>query len=86
MALDQAGDQARGRGVLDGVAQEGGAGLGRLGRADRLLHGGEVALQDAGAGELLEVLQQARLEAGERVGATPRDMRATLAKRAIGRS
>ena len=67
VTFDQARDQARGFGVLDEVAQEGGAYVVRLGGADRLLDGGEAAVEDAGVGELLEVLQEARLETGERI-------------------
>src|SRR5258706_15477264 len=37
-----------------------------LGRADGLLDGGEVAFEDARARQLLDIAQQARLEAGER--------------------
>ncbi len=44
-----------------------GAGCVGLGGADRLLDGGELAVQDAGAGELFDVLEEAGAEAGERV-------------------
>ena len=67
VALDQARDQAGGLRLLDEVAKQRGAGRVALRRADRLLYRGEAAVKDARAGQRLEVLQQARLEAGERV-------------------
>jgi hypothetical protein len=67
VALDQACDEAGGLGLLDEVVEEAGAGRVRLGGADRLLHGSEAALENAGSGQLLDVLQKARPEAGERV-------------------
>ena len=54
-------------GVLDEVAEEGGAGLVGLRRADRLLHGGEFAVEDLGTGHFLDVLHQARPQAGKGV-------------------
>ena len=49
------------------VAQEGRAGRVLARRADRLLHGGELAVEDARAGQLLDVGDQPRPQAGERV-------------------
>jgi hypothetical protein len=67
VALDQAGDQARGFGVLDEVVEKTGAGLVRLRGTDRLLHGGKPAIENSRAAQLLDILQQAWSEAGQGV-------------------
>ena len=67
VALDQARDQARGLRLLDEIAQEGGARLARAQRPDRLLDRGELAIEDPRPRQLLDVLQEARLQARERV-------------------
>jgi len=66
VAADRLADEARGLHVLDELLQVARAGLAALGRADRLLHGGELALDDARAGELRRVADEAGLEARER--------------------
>ena len=63
--LDEAGDEAGGLGLLDEVAQQRGAGGIAAGGADRLLHGGELAVQDAGARQLLDIGEQPRPQPGK---------------------
>ncbi len=67
MLVDEAGDKAGVDGFGDEFAQEGGAGGVAAERADGLLHGGELAGEDAGAFDAFDVGQQAGLEAGEGV-------------------
>src|SRR5208283_1203549 len=67
VALDQAGDKPGFLRLLDEVAQEGGAGGVALRSADRLLHGGELAVENSGAGQLLEIAEEAGPQAGQRV-------------------
>src|SRR5438477_3929541 len=67
MALDQARYQPGFLRLLDKVAQKGGAGGIGPHRADRLLHGGELPVENACAGQFLEIRQQPRAQAGERV-------------------
>src|SRR5438128_9644810 len=53
MPLDQAGDDSDPLCLLDDIAQKGKAGGVLLRRANRLLHRGKLAVEDARAGQLL---------------------------------
>src|SRR5512146_3112540 len=64
VALDQARDEAGLLRFLDEIAQEGEAGRVLLGRPDRLLHGGELAGQDARARQLGGDVDEARAQPG----------------------
>ena len=65
MLFDQAGDQTAGCGLFDEGAQKFSAVCVVLVCADGLLDGGELTVEDARAGEFLDVTQQAWFETGE---------------------
>jgi hypothetical protein len=65
--FDEARDEAGRFRFLDKVAQEGSAGGVAAQRSDGLLHGGELTIEDARAGQFCEVAQQAGAQAGERI-------------------
>src|SRR5437868_7302445 len=67
VALDQARDEPGFLRLLDKVAQKGGAGGIASRRADRLLHGGELPVENARTGQFLQIRQQPRPQPGERV-------------------
>src|SRR5713226_8636014 len=62
--LDQAGDDAGFLRLLDEIAQEGEAGSVFLRRADRLLHGGELTVEDTRPRQLRGHIDQARPQPG----------------------
>src|SRR5713226_5465688 len=62
--LDQAGDDAGSLRLLDEIAQEGEAGGVFLRRADRLLHGGELTVENARSRQLCRHIDQARPQPG----------------------
>ena len=51
--------------LLDKVAQEGGAGRIALLRSDRLLYGGKLTIENAGAGKLFHICQKPRTQTGQ---------------------
>src|SRR5262245_57306362 len=61
------GHDAGGLHVLDERTKEAGRRLAIFRSADRLLDGGELAVQDAGAREFLDVGEKPRLEPGQRL-------------------
>src|SRR4051812_7774665 len=67
MFFDDALHQSRLLNVLGELAQESRGGFTFLGGADRLLHTGDLPVQNARAGMFFRVCDEARLEAGERV-------------------
>src|SRR5207237_3293212 len=67
VALDQARYQPGFLRLLDKVAQKGGAGGIGPRRADRLLHGGELPVENACAGQFLEIRHEPRAQTRERV-------------------
>src|SRR5258708_11237015 len=67
MLVDDLLDQSRLLHVVRKTAQKAGGRFALLRRADRLLHAGHLAVEDARAGMLLGVLHEARLQACERV-------------------
>ena len=63
--LDQAGDEAGSLRLLHKVSQEGGACRVALLRADSLLYGGELAVENAGAGKLFHIRQKSGTQASQ---------------------
>ena len=70
MLFDEACDEARGFYLFDEGVQEGCTGGVLARRADGLLHGRELAIEDTRAGHLGDVGKQPWLQAGQRIEAT----------------
>ena len=67
MAFNEAGDEAGCLCLLDEIAQELSSGGVLPRRADRLLHGGKLPVENPGARQSLDIFEQPGAETGERV-------------------